>query len=185
MCGRQCTAVECRPRSRATSAQSVAPAIVGGTPGETVRLGHGTEHEKDEGGRGKLFHAETSLFKRGGRDRLRAAAKTESKAQTKTVDCFMLGPAQVTRPLTLGQSASSLHRALITHSYGFALSITRHAVDQMAELAERLERLERMSIDDGHDFGNAHHPPGEWPLSRSGYAMRRDHAVDGDLAAFA
>ena len=46
----------------------------------------------------------------------------------------MPGPQQLSRPLTLGQSASSPARGL---------SITRHALDQMAELAERLERLER------------------------------------------
>jgi hypothetical protein len=94
-----------------------------------VRFGHGRERERTRAIAAICFMLNPRLFKRGGRDRLHAAAKTENKTQTKVVDFFMLGPAEVTRPLTLGQSASSLRRALITRSYGFALSITQHAVD--------------------------------------------------------
>lgn len=126
MCGRQRAAVECRPRSRATSAQTVASAIVGGSPGKTVRLGHGPKREKGDGCRGNLSHAESPII----------SLPLKLRARSKNQDNRLLHAWNTATKPTINSRP-------VREFPARGLSITRHTLDQMAELAERLEGLER------------------------------------------
>ncbi len=52
-------AVEDAPGSRASPAQSVASAVVSGSPGETMCLGNGRKRQKEDAGNDNAFHADT------------------------------------------------------------------------------------------------------------------------------
>jgi hypothetical protein len=63
--GRHCSAVEYAPGGCSATAQAVTPAVVSRAPGETMRLGHRREREKDDAGRDNAFHAGSLGYERG------------------------------------------------------------------------------------------------------------------------